>query len=361
MDSEPTQSGTRPVIGITLGDPGGIGAEVVVKALADDSLRARGRFVIYGLLEPFSYAADLAELTPYWVRTPHECALESPHDVVLADFDEFNIAARSPREPSAQAGRASIRFLEEAMDDADHGGIDALVTGPINKSSWQLAGVSFPGHTELLAHRFHAQRVTMMFAGGPLRVALASAHVPLFELRNRFTIGLVFQPIDLLSQALREWFGVPEPRIAVAGLNPHAGENGRFGDEEARVIQPAIDMARHAGIEVTGPFPADTIFRRAAQGEFDGVVAMYHDQALIPIKLLAFDRAVNITLGLPIIRTSVDHGTAFDIVHRNRADPGSMKAAIRLAIDLARRKGSGNGHPSGPVARSRTSQDLEAE
>ncbi len=356
MNPEPTHSTDRPVIGITMGDPGGIGAEVVVKALADDSLRARGRFIIYGLLEPFVYAADLAELTPYWVRVPHERALDSPHDVVLADFDEFNIGARSPREPSAQAGRASIRFLEEAMDDAESGGIDALVTGPINKSSWQLAGVSFAGHTELLAYRFHAQRVTMMFAGGPLRVALASAHVPLFELRNRFTIGLVFQPIDLLNQALREWFGVDSPRIAVAGLNPHAGENGRFGDEEARVIQPAMDMARHAGVHVTGPYPADTIFRRAAQGEFDGVVAMYHDQALIPVKLLAFDRAVNVTLGLPIIRTSVDHGTAFDIVHRNRADPGSMKAAIRLAIDLALRRGSGSGHPSASVARSRSSR-----
>jgi 4-phospho-D-threonate 3-dehydrogenase / 4-phospho-D-erythronate 3-dehydrogenase len=175
----------------------------------------------------------------------------------------------------------------------------------------------------------------MMFTGGPLRVALASIHLPLFELRNKFTIGLVFQPIDHLHQALKSWFGVPKPKIAVAALNPHAGENGRFGDEEARVIQPAIDMAVHAGIDASGPYAADTLFWRAAQGEFDGVVAMYHDQALIPIKLLAFDRAVNVTLGLPIVRTSPDHGTAYDIAGKNMADPGSMKAAIRLAIDLA--------------------------
>ena len=294
--------------------------------------------MVYGLLEPVVYAADLAELAPYWIRAPHEHAHETDGGAVIADFDEFAIGVRSPREPTAEAGRASMRFLEEAMNDAFMDKIDALVTGPINKTSWQMAGFPFVGHTELLAHRFKTHRVTMMFTGGPLRVALASVHESLFELRNRFTIGLVFQPIDLLHQALSDWFGISEPKIAVAGLNPHAGENGRFGDEETRVIRPAIDMACHAGIRASGPYPADTLFRRAAQGEFDGVVAMYHDQGLIPVKLLAFDRAVNVTLGLPIVRTSVDHGTAFDIVGKNKADPGSMKAALRLAIELAEQR-----------------------
>lgn len=323
-----------------MGDPSGIGAEVLVKALADHSLRCRARFIVYGMLEPIAYAADLAELTSYWVRTPHERALRFPDGVVIADFDEITLEARPRRKPTAEAGAASIRFLEEAVRDAAAGEIDALVTGPIHKAAWEMAGCGACGHTDWLAKKLTARRVTMMFTGGPLRVALASIHEALFDLRNRFTIGLVFQPIDLLHEALRDWWDVPEPKIAVAGLNPHAGENGRFGDEEARIIRPAIDMARHAGIQVTGPYPADTLFRRAAQGEFDGVVAMYHDQALIPVKLLAFDQAVNVTLGLPIIRTSVDHGTAFDIVGKNRADPGSMKAAIRLAIDLAGRRRS---------------------
>ncbi len=326
----------QPRIGITMGDPGGIGAEVIVKALSDRSLRERGRFVIYGLHEPITYAADLAELTPYWHRRPHEEARSIDTEVVVADFDELTIDGRPARRPSAEGGRASMRFLDEAIADVRAGRLDALVTGPIDKTAWQLAGYDFPGHTELLAKRFRTRRVSMMFVGGPLRVALASIHEPLFELRNSFTIGLVFQPIDLLHEALRDWFGIAEPKIAVAGLNPHAGENGRFGDEESRVIEPAIDMARNAGINAVGPYPADTLFYRAANAEFDGVVAMYHDQGLIPIKLLAFDRAVNVTLGLPIIRTSVDHGTAYDIVGKNKANPGSMKEAIRLAIDLAR-------------------------
>lgn len=326
----------RPRIGVTLGDPGGIGAEVIVKALADESLRRRGQFIIYGFHEPVAYAADLAELTSFWHRRPLDEARSLTADVVLADLDESPEESRPLRRPCAEGGRASMRFIDAAIDDLRAGRIDAVVTGPINKTAWHMAGIEFPGHTEYLARRFRARRVCMMFVGGPLRVALASTHEALFDLRNSFTIGLVFQPIDLMHAALRDWFAIPEPRIAVAGLNPHAGENGRFGDEEARVIEPAIDMARQHGINAVGPFPADTIFRRAAEDEFDGVVAMYHDQGLIPVKLLAFDRAVNITLGLPIIRTSVDHGTAFDIAGKNRADPDSMKAAIRLAVDLAR-------------------------
>ncbi len=329
-----------PTIGITMGDPYGIGAEVIVKALADHSLRERANFVVYGLAEQIEAAADLAELQTYWEVSPRGLANRKiTPNVRVLDFDEFAMHRRGPPQATQEGGRASMAFLEDAMRDARYDMIDAIVTGPINKTSWKLAGYDkVPGHTELLAKKFHSRRVTMMFVGGPLRVALASTHEALFDLRNHFTIGRVFQPIDLLHQALTEWFGFVRPRIAVAGLNPHAGENGRFGDEEARIIQPAIDMARNHGIEASGPYPADTLFRRAAHGEFDGVVAMYHDQALIPVKLLAFDEAVNITLGLPIIRTSVDHGTAFDIVDRNRAEPGSMKAAVRMAIELANQR-----------------------
>ena len=197
-----------------------------------------------------------------------------------------------------------------------------------------MAGCRFPGHSELLAWRTKAKRMVMMFNSPQLRVALATVHLPLMDVRNKLNIGAVFNAIDLGHQACVK-LGMRRPRIAVCGLNPHASENGQFGDEEKRIIRPAIEMARQADIDVTGPFPADTIFIDAVAGRYDLVVAMYHDQGLIPVKLLAFDEAVNLTLGLPVIRTSVDHGTAFDIVGKNVARPDSMKAAIALAARLA--------------------------
>ncbi|MEK6644528.1 MAG: 4-hydroxythreonine-4-phosphate dehydrogenase PdxA [Planctomycetota bacterium] len=350
MSTPPSQNGYRPTIGITMGDPAGIGAEVIVKALADESLRTRARFIVYGLDEQLEYAADQAELRQYWSRRQHEDALPADGEMVVADYDELSLEGRLLRKPTSEQGKASMRFLEDAITDARANRIDALVTAPINKTAWKLAGYEWLGHTELLAARFKTRRVTMMFTGGPLKVALASAHEPLFELRNHFTIGLVFQPIDLMHEALKNWFAIAKPKIAVAGINPHAGEGGQFGDEESRVIEPAIDMARNAGIDASGPYPADTLFWRAAHGEFDGVVAMYHDQALIPVKLLAFDQAVNITLGLPIIRTSPDHGTAYDIAGKNLADAGSMKSAIRLAVDLALRNRKGSSANPTPVS-----------
>jgi len=176
----------------------------------------------------------------------------------------------------------------------------------------------------------------MMFVAGPLKIALATIHEALFELRNKFTIGCVYEPIDLLNTALQEFFGIKNPKIAVAALNPHAGEDGQFGDEEQRIISPAILIAQEMGVNCSGPYPADTLFMRAAGGEFDGVVAMYHDQAMIPVKLLAFKEAVNVTIGLPIIRTSPAHGTAFDIAGKGVADESSFKAAIKLAIEMAK-------------------------
>lgn len=324
----------KPIVGITMGDPAGIGAEVLIKALADPAIRSLGRFIIYGMQEPLEVAAGLAELETCWYRRLQEEVTSITSGVVLADYDEF-LAGVELKRPSAECGRASLRFVEDAIQAAKNGWIDAIVTGPIHKVSWKLAGCKLPGHTELLRQRFNSKRVTMMFAGGPLRVALASTHVGLFNLRNRFTIGLVFQPIDLLHDALRQYWGIEQPRIAVAALNPHAGEDGQFGDEESRIIEPAIIMARELGIRVEGPFAADTLFLKATKGCYDGVVAMYHDQALIPVKLLSFDTSVNITLGLPVVRTSVDHGTAFDIAGKDKASPGSMKAAIQLACLLA--------------------------
>lgn len=325
----------KPTIGITMGDPCGVGAEVTVKALADPSIRSLGRFIIYGLEEMLYYAADRAEVSPFWFRKHFEDIGPIGSGVLVADFDEQSVFDPTAARPTLEGGRASLRFLDAASEAARQRIIDAIVTAPIHKVSWRMAGCRFPGHTDKLAHDFEAKRVTMMFAAGPLRVALASIHLPLFELRHKFTIGFVFQPIDLLADALRNWFGVEHPRIAVAGLNPHAGEEGRFGDEETRVIEPALVMARNAGIEVEGPLPADTLFVPEIADQYDGIVAMYHDQGLIPVKLRAFHSSVNLTLGLPIIRTSVDHGTAFDIAGKNQAHPGSMKEAIRLACRIA--------------------------
>lgn len=338
MTARPSGNGAngKPLIGVTMGDPLGVGAEVLIKALADPELRGRARFLILGLHDALEVAADQCEINPFWWREPYDRNLRVGKGVLLGDFDEFQFAwSNGFHGPDPLAGQASFRFVEEGIQLLKSGALDALVTAPICKESWHLANQRFNGHTDLLARRFETRRVSMMFAAGDLRVALASDHIPLFELRNRFTIGLVHQPIDLLDHALREWFGVATPRIGVLGLNPHAGEGGLLGDEELRIIEPALTMARDAGLNVVGPLPPDTAFTPETLKQFDGLVAMYHDQGLIPVKMAAFHKAVNVTLGLPAIRTSPDHGTAFDIAGKNKANPGSMSAAIRLAIELA--------------------------
>ncbi len=324
-----------------MGDPLGIGAEILVKALADPELRRRGRFVIFGASEQLAYTADQLELDFPFFRDHHENVRRYLHDVVVLDYDEIAIPPAMERGPSRVGGEASFRFVDDAIAAALAGDLDALVTAPISKTSWALAGVKkYPGHTELLADRTKTKRVAMMFASSRLKVALATIHEPIARIPNLFNIGCVHTPIDLADQALRQWWGIARPHIAVCALNPHAGEEGRFGDEEERVIGPAILMARESGIDVSGPYPADTLFLRASRGEFDCVIAMYHDQGLIPMKLLAWDEVVNVTLGLPILRTSPGHGTAFDIAGKNRADASSFTAAVRLALDLAiRRRG----------------------
>ena len=324
-----------------MGDPAGIGPEVIVKALADEDVRRLGRFVIFGMNELLAYAADSAEIEPYWWRVQHDRAKPAEvarHDVIVMDYDDVSLLGSPMGRPTRQGGAASLRFLDDAIAAAirggEAGGIDALVTAPICKESWSLTGCRFPGHTELLQHRTRVKRSVMMFHAPQISVALATVHLPLMDIRNVLTIGRVHDPIDLGHAAMQR-LGVARPRLAVCGLNPHAGENGRFGDEERRLITPAIETARSQGIDVHGPFPADTLFTPANRNRYDLFIAMYHDQGLIPVKMLAFDDAVNLTLGLPIVRTSPDHGTAFDLVGKNKADAGSMKAAIRLAARLA--------------------------
>ncbi len=333
-----------PTIGVTMGDPLGIGPEVLVKALSDPALRKLAKFVIYGRNELLDEAASRARVTLDWFRV--DAASErAQHGSVLQplvlDYTSEGLLDRTRPGPTRFGGLLSKNFVEDAITDAmrpagEARRIDAIVTGPISKESWSLAGFKWPGHTELLAFRTKAKRHAMMFSSPRLRVALATAHLPLMDVRNVLTIGKVYDPIDLGHQFCQQ-LGIAKPRIAVCGLNPHAGERGMFGDEEERVIRPAIEAARRIGIDAHGPFPGDTLFIAAAAGEWDLVVAMYHDQGLIPVKLLGWDKAVNVTVGLPIVRTSPDHGTAFDIAGHGKASAGSMKAAIELAVTLAQR------------------------
>lgn len=348
-----------------MGDPGGIGAEVVVKALADPARRGSARHRVYGSSVAMLDAARGAGIEPYWVRVERGRAQAMPHvlgcvtgergpDVVLVDSDGMDDAglgvggdAKPPvheRRSTAAGGALSFQYVEDAIADARReagdplrvcGGADAVVTAPISKEAWALAGHGeFPGHTELLAARFGAARAAMMFEADALRVILVTTHIPLSEVARAVTAERVLDVIEMGNEACVR-LGVAKPRLAVCGLNPHAGEQGLLGDDEQRVITPAIERARAKGIDVAGPFPGDTVFNAAVKKRYDMVVAMYHDQGLIPVKLLAFDRAVNVTLGLPTVRTSPDHGTAFDIAGRNVADPGSMGAAIDLAVKLA--------------------------
>lgn len=235
---------------------------------------------------------------------------------------------------SAAAGQAAYDTIVRAVQDARDGRVHGIVTAPINKQAFSLAGLRWKGHTDLLAELCHVRAVAMMFHSPALRVVLATVHVPLADVPRALTSERLREVIDLTAQALPK-FGVARPRLALAGLNPHAGESGLIGSEERDVLLPAVLESRARAIDLTGPVPGDTVFVRASRGEFDAVIACYHDQGLIPIKLLAFGQAVNVTLGLPIVRTSVDHGTAFDIAGRNVADPESMVQAVLLAARLA--------------------------
>jgi 4-hydroxythreonine-4-phosphate dehydrogenase len=334
-----------------MGDPAGIGAEVLVRALGEKARRSQARYLIHGSSQAMHLAADAVGVEPYWWRVDQRSALVATadvHDVVLLDSDpelrDAGVDIRFPATPSKLNGKLSFEWVERAIADTKRSGddplrADGIVTGPINKQAWALAGKKrYPGHTELLAQRLNAKYHAMMFVGDKLRVVLATVHIPINEIKDKLTIGAVHTAIDLGHQACVQ-LGYARPRIAVCGLNPHAGEDGLMGDEEGRIILPAIEHAVNSGILASGPYPGDTIFNAAIAGKFDLVVAMYHDQGLIPVKLLERDLAVNVTLGLPTVRTSPDHGTAFDIAGKGIADAGSMSNAIDLAITMAKTAG----------------------
>lgn len=324
----------RPRIGLTLGDPAGIGPEVALKALADAEVRSLADFAVFGC--PETAWEELAGAAPTFLGTarPLEEWDGRVEGVGLVEGPCPAPADLVRGRPSAAGGEASIGFVLAAIEAAKRGHVDAIVTGPISKEAVRMAGYPWPGHTDLLAEKFGSPRVAMMFAGGPLRVVLVTIHVSLAEAIRTLSADGIVGAMHLASDALRRWFGVEVPRLGVCGLNPHAGEAGQFGFEEREIIGPAIERAKAEGICAFGPVPPDTAFHQAMRGRFDAVVAMYHDQGLIAVKTVAFEESVNITLGLPIVRTSVDHGTAYDIAGRGAADPRSMKAAIRMAAAM---------------------------
>jgi 4-hydroxythreonine-4-phosphate dehydrogenase len=331
------KSADRPLLAITMGDPSGIGPEIVLKALSDLSLLERCRPLVVGdrrILERAMAWQDVPALPINAVSGPAEGPFE-PGTVTLVEPHPVDPEACPVGQISETSGRAAVAYVERACDLCLEGEAAAMVTAPINKDAIHRAGSPYAGHTELLAERTGAERVTMLLTGPTLRVVHVSTHVALAEAVRRVTPERVGEVIDLAYQGCRA-LGIPHPRIAVAGLNPHAGEEGLFGDQEREAIQPAVDAARAKGWDVSDPQPPDTVFLRASQGAYDIVVAMYHDQGHIPMKLLAFDEGVNVSLGLPIIRTSVDHGTAFDIAGTGRARETSLIAAIDVALQMVR-------------------------
>lgn len=329
----------KPLLGITMGDPAGIGPEVIAKALAGISLRRVCRPIVIGSFPVMEQMIRSLRLKLRVVRVEgHEAAAPRATDVAVLDPLEKPLG-KFPRGVAApETGAVSVRFIKKAVELAQLGCIDGIVTAPINKEAINMAGCHFPGHTELLADLTKTQESGMMIVGGPLKIMFATTHVAIKDLPSLLTQDKIEQAIRLAHLALKDLFGMKKPRVGVAALNPHAGEHGLFGDEEARVILPAARAAQAQGIRASDPLPADTLFGKAARGEYDAVVALYHDQGLIPLKLVAFGTCVNLTVGLPIIRTSVDHGTAFDIVGKGIADPGSLIQAITLAARLTKKR-----------------------
>jgi len=325
----PTFLSSRPVLALTMGDPAGIGPEIILKALANPAIKGLADYIIIGDLEVLNKAKDVLDKR----RIPYPKDLSG---VNTLDLKNVPMPGFSFGREKAAYGKASIEYIKKAFELITSGAADGIVTAPINKSATRKSGFPFPGHTEYLANLAGVKNFVMMLIGGPLKVSLVTRHIRLSDVSEKLTIKNISDTIAMTLNALRTDFGINGPRIGVCALNPHASDGGMFGDEEAKIISPAISKFRKLGVR--GPFPADSIFYDAYRGRFDCVVSLYHDQGLIPLKMIARDSGVNITLGLGFVRTSPDHGTAFDIAGGGKADPSSMEMAIKTAADMARNR-----------------------
>jgi 4-hydroxythreonine-4-phosphate dehydrogenase len=327
------------LIGITAGDPCGIGPEVVMKALASEALSHLADFIIIGSEEVLRKTVHDLNIPTYFKGYEDMKELsESTLHIRALTLNNFNVNNMVLKEPTIEGGKASLDYIFKGVDLAMHGVIDALVTAPINKKAIEMAGCPFPGHTELLEDKTGAEKAVMMMAGGGLRVSLVTIHVALEKVPKLLNVEDIVYTITITAEALKKFFNLKTQRIAVSGLNPHSGEHGRFGVEEKEIIMPAIQRALAKGIKCSGPVSPDIVFYKALNGDFDAVVSLYHDQGLIPLKLIAFEKGVNITLGLPIIRTSPDHGTAYDIAGKGIASPVSITEAIKVAVQMVKAK-----------------------
>ncbi len=329
----------RPLLGITMGDPAGIGPEVIAKAMAGTALRRLCRPIVIGSVPVMEQTLTRLKLKLKVVRVQgHDPTAPHASDVAVLDPLEQPLGRFPLGVAAANTGAASVAFIKKAVELAQLGCIDGMVTAPINKEAINMAGFHYPGHTELLADLTKTQESGMMIVGGPLKIMFVTTHIAIKDLSSVLTQARIEKGIRLAHRALKELFQIPKPKIGVAALNPHAGEHGLFGNEEAAVILPAARAAQAQGILASDPLPADTLFGKAARGDYHGVVAMYHDQGLIPLKLVAFGGCVNLTVGLPIIRTSVDHGTAYDIAGKGLAEQGSLLEAVKLAATIATKR-----------------------
>ncbi len=319
-------------LAITMGDPGGVGPEVIVKALVSSEIRQHCSPIVIGDALVMGKAIELLK-SPMKLRIIKSLKESRPAGNSIDLIDMGMIKGFPKNRPTVEGGSACTSYIKKAVELALNRQVDGIVTAPISKEALKMAGVKWPGHTEMLADLTGTKDYAMMLAGGPLKVILVTIHTALRNVPDLITMQKVLKTIRLAKKAC-DMLKIRNPRIAVAGLNPHAGEAGIFGDEEKKKIVPAMAKARKEGIPVSGPYPPDTIFHKAYKGEVDLIVCMYHDQGLIPLKMVAFDRGVNVTIGLPFVRTSPDHGTAYDIAWKGIADPSSMIEAIKLAIKL---------------------------
>ncbi len=331
----------RPLIAVTMGDPAGIGPEIILKALDDPRIKKASRLLIFGDRQVLESTARRLGKSFSINSIPRLDRTEGYQETVaLYEASSLPVDQVLPGRPDPQWGAPALEYIRLAARLALKGEVAAMVTCPISKEIIRYERPSFTGHTEFLACQSKTRSFGMMLAGQRLKVSLVTIHLSLKKALRVLDREKILRTIELTHQTLINWYGVKDPHIAVAGLNPHAGEQGAFGSEEEKIIVPAVQAAQGQGIHVSGPYPPDTLFYWAAQGRYDAVVALYHDQGLIPLKLLHFDNAVNITMGLPFIRTSVDHGTAFDIAGKGIANPDSLTQAILLAVSFAGRKKS---------------------
>jgi 4-hydroxythreonine-4-phosphate dehydrogenase len=338
-----TENRERNLIGITMGDPCGIGPEVILKALSSQEIGTAAGFVIIGCYNVLRDVADSLSMGKEIKLSrldsmPLNVDRDSINSINVLDSDNVSVQDAISHKPLLSSGRASVEYIMKGLELAMDGGIDAIVTAPISKEAVKMGGFEFAGHTELLKEKTAAENAVMLMAGKGLRVSFVTIHLAVKDVSGLINLESVFSTIQITATGLENLFGIAEPKIAVCGLNPHCGDGDRFGTEERDAIIPAIKRAREMGIDCTGPLSSDTVFNKALNGEFDVVVVQFHDQGTIPIKMHAFDSGVNITLGIPIIRTSPTHGTAFDIAGKDCADPGSMIEAIKTAVMMAEKQ-----------------------